>query len=116
MSNKIVDTLNECFKADPAAMRALICNRVPCNLELANHPTVQVGTIPGTATFEVGFMGVLNGILASEGLPLVAVKFYSPGEDDSDEYDINKHINHIVGFCEYVPPRRGFGLIGNKNE
>ena len=37
-----LQTLNEACTADPGALHALICNRVPCNTALADHPPIQV--------------------------------------------------------------------------
>lgn len=39
---KVVAALNAAFAADPGAIRALITNRVPCNMALANDPFVVV--------------------------------------------------------------------------
>ncbi len=69
-----VDCLNSALKADPAAIAALIANRIPCNNALADHPFVLVEEAkllpPGQAV--VGAIGLLNGVLAANGLPVVA--------------------------------------------
>lgn len=57
----IVGVLNEIKEKDPTVLRALINYRLPCNLEIANHPTIQVGEV--RTGHEVGFLGILNGIL-----------------------------------------------------
>jgi hypothetical protein len=62
-----IQLLNEAFKADPAAMHALIVNRVPCNKALAEHPLIPVSyntvlNSPET-TYYVGMLGIINGIL-----------------------------------------------------
>ena len=58
---KTVDFLNELLEIDPFAISALFSSRVSCNKELADHPTVQVGSL-GKDSFQVGMIGVLNGL------------------------------------------------------
>lgn len=69
-----VNYLNELVDADPDAVRALIVQRVPCNQALAHHPTcrvMDVASVEGAVDrnvgvvgvgYEVGFLGVLNGL------------------------------------------------------
>ena len=58
--------LNSLVEIDPEALAALIETRVPCNKDLADHPTVQVQVVEGKEGFyELGFLGVLNGILGA---------------------------------------------------
>ena len=63
--DEVIEYLNSLVKADPLAMRALICNRVPCNRELAEHPTCQVGQ--WQEGFHVGIVGVINGMFGVFG-------------------------------------------------
>jgi hypothetical protein len=95
-----VTCLNEAFERDPGAIHTLIVNRIPCNAALADDPLIQVGL--GFASvknedqqyFQVGALGLINGVLAANGLPLVAVKF----SDEPDEYGRRT----ILGFQEYL--------------
>lgn len=69
---QVIERLNSMVAADPEAMRALVEHRVPCNEAMADHPTVQVGRRRdpgpyGDRPFEVGMLGVLNGILGTQG-------------------------------------------------
>jgi hypothetical protein len=74
--NGIFQTLNEAYAAAPGAMYALVCNRVPCNTALAEHPSIQVNTIvTQPETFSVGMMGIINGILERTTGRRVAAKF-----------------------------------------
>lgn len=71
----LVAFLDSLANIDPIAVGALVATRVPCNGELALHPTVQVsagGSAGRTATnpgesdvpageFRVGLLGILNG-------------------------------------------------------
>lgn len=57
----VIDQLNEIVKHDPNALYALIKQRVPCNDELLNHPTVQCGKHDGC--WQVGVLGLINGII-----------------------------------------------------
>lgn len=93
----VMETLNSAFTSDPNAIHSLVVNRVPCNIALANHPTIQVGGSPvlPPGCFQVGMLGVLNGVLGSLGHPLVMVKFSEP--------DANGQ-RRILGFCEYSEP------------
>lgn len=60
--DETVDFLNELLKTDPLAIHSLFSMRTSCNEELADHPTVQVGTI-GTSTYHiVGLIGIINGL------------------------------------------------------
>lgn len=56
-----IAVLNRINEADPTVLPALIGFRVPCNIEVADDPTVQVGTLSETS-WEVGLLGILNGI------------------------------------------------------
>lgn len=72
-----VAVLNEALVADPAAVYALLCNRVPCNETLAAHPTIQVGRVPGMdhALYHVGMLGVLNGVIEAATGQRIAAKY-----------------------------------------
>lgn len=63
--DQAVEVLNRALSADPKAMSDLVLSRVPCNLDLADDPTIQCGS-PGDDEangYEVGLLGVINGIL-----------------------------------------------------
>lgn len=92
---KMIDCLNRAFSNDPAAIHALICNRVPCNQELAEHPNIPVDiNVVGTG-FSVGALGLLNGALDAAGMQKIAIKM----SDEKDEFGRAK----MLGFCEYSP-------------
>lgn len=95
MTLNIIDLLNSAFKADPNAMHALMVNRVPCNMALADHPDIIVEKVltSDEDLFQVGLLGIVNGIMSVNNLPLVAIKF-------TDEKDKNGRYR-ILGFCEY---------------
>lgn len=96
-SHPAVRVLNRAWAADQAAIHALVCNHVPCNQALADDPTIVVDPnhfMPGRAT--LGAIGLLNGVLAEAGMPLVALKW-------SDERDAEGRAT-LLGFCEYQPP------------
>lgn len=85
LAEKVVVLLNEIHAADPAALAALVAARVPCNSALADHPSVQVGQTDDGG-FEVGIMGVLNGLCGvdQQGRGAVAVVL----EDDGSVTDV----------------------------
>lgn len=96
MTNPTLDCLNSAFAADPAAMAALVSNRVPCNAALADHPFVVVDqhrTIVAEGGL-VGMLGVLNGVLSAHGLPVAVAEWTTNADDEW---------NKLVGFCEYCP-------------
>lgn len=55
-----INYLNSLVDCDKNAIHALVSNRVPCNQELADHPTCQVFT--QNYGFHVGLLGIINGI------------------------------------------------------
>lgn len=57
----VISFLNTLLRIDPFAINALVSMRVSCNVKLANHPTVQVGTLGGVHSM-VGWLGILNGM------------------------------------------------------
>lgn len=92
--NITVEILNAAFNSDPGAIRSLMLNRVPCNRMLADDKFVQVyedRNMHGEH-FSVGAIGLINAVLAANGLPLVAGKW---------EFSTDKP-NKFVGFCEYT--------------
>lgn len=73
-TDDLITFLDSLAKLDPVGMGKLIAARVPCNLDVLGHPTVQAGiwgdlkSAPGAydANFDdkqpvVGFLGVING-------------------------------------------------------
>lgn len=52
--------LNELIQLDANAIAALIANRVPCNEQLANHPTAQCAAQHGG--YHIGMLGIINGM------------------------------------------------------
>ena len=60
LAGHLVALLNDALTHDPQAVQCLIDNRVPCNMDLANHPTIQ--TLCTQNGFSVGLLGLLNGL------------------------------------------------------
>lgn len=92
-----IGVLTSACEADPAAMHALICNRVPCNQTLADHPTipVDVNLVAAGESYAVGMLGVINGICEEVTGKRVAVMFSDPPDDEGRR--------KIVGFTQYLP-------------
>lgn len=68
--------LNELLVIDEPALRAICFQRVPCNRDLAEHPTVQVNTRQEDGSLGVGLLGVLNGLFGADAAgwgPITAV-------------------------------------------
>lgn len=89
------EALNIAFQLDPNAIHALVVNRVPCNRFLADDQFVQVDGVPvlGKEYYQVGSLGLINAVLAAQGLPLVAAKW-------SEEVDGDGR-HKLDGFCEF---------------
>ena len=62
-TQEVVDFLNNALELDSASIGNLFSIRVPCNQELADHPTIQVGC-QGTYC-QVGLVGILNGMFGT---------------------------------------------------
>jgi hypothetical protein len=101
MSKETIELLNNAFLADKNAIHALMTNKVPCNSELADDPYIIVSTVPvlGNPYGQVSCLGLINGIMAANKLPLVAMKFSNPDEDGK---------SNLLGFCAYE-----YGIEGN---
>lgn len=83
---QVVELLNNAVATDPQGMKSLVEKRVRCNKELGDHPTIQVslrerpalarGGSP-TKVYEVGFLGMLNGIFGidDDGWGAIVARF-----------------------------------------
>jgi hypothetical protein len=64
--DEFIKYLNDLLEVDRYAIAELLCMDVPCNLAMAEHPTVQVrgfGSMTYIApdTYRLGILGLLNG-------------------------------------------------------
>jgi len=73
----VLRVLNGAVMADADAMRALIFNRVECNRQLADHPTIQVDGYTKPGKYFVGLLGVINGLfgIGKDGMGSIAAEF-----------------------------------------
>lgn len=102
----IINVLNDAYQADPAAIHALMANRVRCNKALAHHPTVVVrvehyGASSDSEThFNVGALGLINGIAEALCGDKVAMKWQQRiiGKDEDENWN-----PRFLGFCAYDP-------------
>lgn len=62
-----IELLNSALEADPIAIQNLMNSRVTCNDDLANHPTIQVGSdgVGEDSPFRVGLLGIVNGLFGT---------------------------------------------------
>lgn len=72
LAERVVAFLNELLQLDRPAIAALTENRIPCNQEIANHPTCQVGSYHGG--LQIGLLGVLNGLCGIDELGRGAIE------------------------------------------
>lgn len=63
IAEAIVQKLNEINELDSSVLPKLINYRVRCNDKFANHPTIQVGQANYPPGYQVGFLGILNGLI-----------------------------------------------------
>ena len=93
-----IDALNTAYEADPQAVHALLCNSVPCNQTLADHPTVEVGVAypAGDGAYRLSALGFLNGAL----MALTGQRIASNWSDEADEDGRRR----LLGFILYTPP------------
>jgi hypothetical protein len=75
---KALQMMNRAFEEDPNAVHTLICNRVPCNMKLADDETIiveQCQVLPDIHA-QVGLLGFINGLLCECGCDeVLAAKF-----------------------------------------
>jgi len=78
---EVLEFLNAALRIDRAAVSGLIETRVPCNSEMADHPTIQVQAKPGGLEPKVGFLGFLNGLFGSdeEGWGVISIEVADDG-------------------------------------
>lgn len=62
LASRVIEFLNSALTLDRRAISNLVDHRVGCNVALADHPTIQVGTDKSNNTHEVGILGLLNGL------------------------------------------------------
>lgn len=94
--DQVIAILNEAVAADAKAITNLIDHRVPCNRELADHPSIQVGWFPkdgsapppGSANVEregyelrMGLLGLINGFFGvrEDGWGYISAIYDKPG-------------------------------------
>ena len=96
---KIVHVLNSMYVDDPAAMHALVANRVPCNQALADHTVVPVEQIPipndDAPQYSVGLLGILNGVVETLTGQRVAAKWLTSTDG---------RVPQFLGFTVAKPP------------
>lgn len=95
----MIDCLQTAFDADPQAMHALVCNRVPTTQGMVDHPHVicEPNPVLDDNPPTVGMLGVLNGVLEAAGLHKIASKWDAPPIDDPALPAT------FVGFCQFRP-------------
>lgn len=92
ITDRVLTLLNELVQLDKPAIAALIANRVPCNIQLADHPIVQVSAQHGG--YHVGLLGILNGLCKTndEGGGIIAVFNFQ----DKTKF------NNLIGFRRVI--------------
>ncbi len=65
-AQKAVDILNGLFQVDPAAITALVNNRVFCSEKLAKETSARVGFYDGY--YLIGIVGIINALVAPDAI------------------------------------------------
>lgn len=81
INNKnVLKCLNSTFRDDPNAIQALINNKIPCRVSLADNPYIICEDLyKDYSGFRVGPLGIINGVLKSLGLELVCAEYGENG-------------------------------------
>jgi hypothetical protein len=95
-TQKVVDSFNEAFKHQPAALRALLFNRVPCWFPPEDKSTLVLDSIDPDGTQWLGALGLVNGVLEALGLPRMAARWSPVPGDCKGKYS-------MTGFQVYEP-------------
>jgi hypothetical protein len=98
----IVDLLNELLKIDHDAIYNLFMgSKVPCNEEMANHPTVQCGIAP-SGGYTLSALGILNGLFGTDnqGYGIISMQV------DSDRKRIYKFYRRTVPLEDFTPEQK----------
>ena len=104
--NDVVTLLNSAFAADPAAINALMSNRVPCNDALADHPTVLVEKQPVAGDhYAVGALGLINAVVETLIGHRVATS-WTKGTDAAGAHE-------MLGFTKYLLPEKRADILGD---
>lgn len=83
---EVLALLNAITLTDPKAATELINARVPCNEELANHPTIQVGK-DDDGQIVVGILGVLNGLFGTDDRGMGPIAVHMLNDDQVNFFD-----------------------------
>lgn len=95
-----VRALNDAFAADPAAIHSLLCNRVPCNQALADHPSVPVTTLPmlkaPNPQYAITALGLINGVIG----PLTGKRVMTVWDDTDPANPVLQGFDVYTGHVE----------------
>jgi hypothetical protein len=94
-AGRVVNALNAAFYADPEAIHAMMCNRVPCNIRLAEDKFIIVDESMFDGGHTVGLLGIINGILAAAHIPRVAMDWSDPDPEKDGK-------RRLCGFIRYT--------------
>jgi hypothetical protein len=91
IAERVTSLMNELLELDPSAVRELIDSRVGCDDRIANHPHVQVMSDEGGC--RLGVMGILNGLIGSDGKRFVSANFDNDGNLIGFSHTVMDHEN-----------------------
>jgi hypothetical protein len=65
IADRIVEIMNEALKLDSRAITELVEMRIPCDVALANHPSIQIQA-GNRGNPAIGLLGILNGLAGTQ--------------------------------------------------
>jgi hypothetical protein len=81
--DRILDLLNDALALDAQAVTNLVAHKVPCNKEISDHPSIQVGLRRGFGrpktedVTTLGMIGLINGLFPTG--PRIAAVYEDAG-------------------------------------
>ncbi len=100
----VIRYLNHLLEVDRHALFRLFDFRTPCNSELADHDTVQVGVRDGESV--VGLLGIINGMLGvrPDGWGYVTMSLVEDGRIGRFELTKREGDSDDISFESKLPP------------
>lgn len=97
----VCDLLNELLAKDPESVNELISLRVPCNQEIADHPTVQVMCHPDINKPSVGMLGILNGLFGlNDEDGFGAIVFMTNSDSETCKFELSEQYRSRCVACK----------------
>lgn len=85
-AQSICNSLNRLFQADPALTHSLMTNRLSASEKIVNDPYfICSPNVLVPNSYNIGILGIINGILWENGDPEVVAMQFTPIEENSSK-------------------------------